>query len=294
MKMNIGLIGLDTSHCEIFTRLLNDSKDPYHVKGGEITHAIPTFSADLPISSTRFPAYFETVTTKYGVCPIEDVDAFMTAVDAVIIGTVDGRNHLEWFKKVVHYGKPIFIDKPIVMSSLEMAELMKLSADYSTPVMSSSSLRFSESVLNIVDNKKLKSGYFYGPVPMQGEMPGYFWYGIHLVEMIVTIFGTNIDQIELDSHEDHEYVYMSYSDGKKVILRGDYTWHDRFGAVLHSSENELTLKLWEEEKPYYAGLMEHIITFFESRITPVPLTETAEIINIIERINEVRKSGFRV
>ncbi|MEI4768813.1 3-ketoacyl-ACP reductase [Psychrobacillus sp. FJAT-51614] len=45
--MNIGLIGLDTSHSEIFTRLLNDSSDPYHVEGARITHTIPTYSEDL-------------------------------------------------------------------------------------------------------------------------------------------------------------------------------------------------------------------------------------------------------
>ena len=87
--MNIGLIGLDTSHSEIFTRLLNDSSDPHHVKGARITHVIPTFSKDLPISTDRFPQYFELVTTKYGVVPVDDADEFMNLVDAVIIGTVE-------------------------------------------------------------------------------------------------------------------------------------------------------------------------------------------------------------
>ncbi|MBE1554707.1 Gfo/Idh/MocA family oxidoreductase [Sporosarcina limicola] len=287
--MNIGLIGLDTSHSEIFTRLINDNEDPFHVKGGKITHVIPTFSKDMAISSERFPTYFEIVKTKYGVQPIEDVEELMKLVDAVIIGTVDGRNHLEWFKKVVRYGKPIFIDKPIVMSSVEMEELMRLSIQYGTPIMSSSSLRFSESVMNITDKEQLRSGYFYGPVPMQEKMPGYLWYGIHLIEMIVTIFGTDIKQIKLKSNEDYEYINMIFNNKAEVIVRGENVWHDRFGAVLHSSENVHTLKLWQERKPYYAGLIEHVMAFFKSRITPVPLVETAEIIKIVERINSLKK-----
>ena len=289
--MKIGLIGLDTSHSEIFTRLLNDEMDPYHVKGGTITHTIPAYSKDLPISSERFPAYFETVTTKYGVHPIEDVEEFMNIVDAVIIGTVDGRNHLEWFKDVVRYGKPVFIDKPIVLSSVEIDELMKLATQYNTPVMSSSSLRFSESVINITGKEDLRGGYFYGPVPMQEKMPGYFWYGIHLIEMIVTIFGTAIEKIELKAEGNHDHLYMIFKNGAEVIVRGEHSWHDRFGAVLHSPEYVQTLTLWKEEKPYYARLLEHVVAFFESGISAVSLNETAEIIKIIERINLLKKIG---
>lgn len=125
--MKIGLIGLDTSHSEIFTRLLNDLDDTNHVKGAKITHAIPTFSEDLPISSNRFPDYYQIVIKKYGVEEVETVEEIMNEVDAIIIGTVDGRNHLDWFKQVVTYRKPVFIDKPVVMSSEEMAEVMSLS-----------------------------------------------------------------------------------------------------------------------------------------------------------------------
>ena len=284
--MKIGLTGLDTSHSEIFTKLLNDPLDPYHVKGAIITHAIPTFSEDLPISKERFPDYLRIVTTKHGVIPIEDVETFMSQIDAVIIGTVDGRNHLEWFKKVVAYRKPIFIDKPIVMSSVEMEELMRLSADYGTPVMSSSSLRFSESVMKAAKEPSIQSGYFFGPTPLQEKMPGYFWYGIHLLEMVVTIFGTKIDQVKREIYSVCEHTFITFANGKHAIIRGENEWHNRFGAVLHSTQDVQILKLWEDEKPYYAGLIEHVVSFFETGITPVPLEETAAIIRLIEKIND--------
>lgn len=286
--MKIGLIGLDTSHSEIFTRLLNDHNDPYHVRGARITHAIPTFSYDLAISRDRFPTYFEVVKNKYGVILIEDVEEFMTSVDAVIIGTVDGRNHLEWFKKVVGYRKPVFIDKPIVMSSVEMEELRKLTVEHNTPVMSSSSLRFSESVVGAKEDPTIHSGYFYGPTPLQEQMPGYFWYGIHLLEMVVTIFGTAIEQLKLEVLPDCEQVHLTYTNGKHVIIRGESSWHNRFGAVLHAPEKVHTLNLWEEKKPYYAGLVEHIVEFFETREPSVTLEETAQIIQLIEKINRLK------
>lgn len=285
--MNIGLIGLDTSHCEIFTRLLNDSSAPYYVKGGQITHAIPTYSEDLPISRERFPNYYEIVTKKYGVIPVEDVEELMAAVDAVIIGTVDGRNHLEWFKKIVSYSKPIFIDKPVVMSNVEMQKLINLSKMHNTPVMSSSSLRFSESVAAVANNKNIQSGYFFGPTPRQEQMPGYFWYGIHLLEMVVTIFGTEVEKMNIVKFKDCEQIHLTFTNEKHAILRGENDWHNRFGAILHSKESVHSLRLWEEEKPYYAGLIEQVVHFFEAGVSPVAIEETERIIGLIERINRL-------
>ncbi|MEK3973939.1 Gfo/Idh/MocA family oxidoreductase [Psychrobacillus sp. FSL K6-1267] len=284
--MKIGLIGLDTSHSEIFTRLLNDLDDTYHVKGAKITHAIPTFSEDLPISSNRFPDYYQIVIKKYGVAEVETVEEIMNEVDAIIIGTVDGRNHLDWFKQVVTYRKPVFIDKPVVMSSEEMAEVMGLSKKNGTPVMSSSALRFSESVMAVNRKGNWSSGYFYGPTPMQEQMPGYFWYGIHLVEMAVTLFGTGVDKVQVEYKSDCHQVHLTYKDGRHLLIRGESEWHGRFGAVLHSADDVQMLKLWEEEKPFYAGLVEYIVEFFETGKGAVSLEETAEIVRIIEEINK--------
>lgn len=283
--MKIGLIGLDTSHSEIFTKLLNDPKTPHHVTGAQITHAIPAYSEDLPISRERFPDYYEIVTNKYGVIPVEDVEELMAAVDAVIIGTVDGRNHLDWFKKIVSYSKPVFIDKPVVMSSMEMKELIKLSREYNTPVMSTSSLRFSESVAAVAKNTDIQSGYFFGPIPRQEQMPGYFWYGIHLLEMVVTIFGPEVEKVKIVTYPDCEQIHMTFAGGKHAIIRGDNDWHNRFGAILHSKENLHSLRLWEENKPYYAGLIEQVVHFFETRVSPVAIEETERIVGLIEKIN---------
>lgn len=283
--MRIGLIGLDTSHSEIFTRLLNDTSDPNHVEGGRITHALPIFSKDLSISRDRFQHYKNIVENKYSVKIVEDIDVFMRSVDAVLLATVDGRNHLSWLKNIVQYKKPVFIDKPIVMSSDEMKTVMELSENHQTPIMSSSSLRYAQSIKNI-DSSGFISSYIYGPLPQQTAMPGYFWYGIHLIEMIVTLFGTEIQMIKKEKFDEkYEWLTLSFSDSRQVILRGDYDWHNRFGGVIHYKDRAETFELWQDERPYYANLLVEIVEFFNTGLSPVPLEETAEIIKLIEQIN---------
>ncbi|MBS4190180.1 Gfo/Idh/MocA family oxidoreductase [Bacillus sp. FJAT-49705] len=289
--MRIGLIGLDTSHSEIFTRLLNDPKDLHYVAGATITHALPVFSEDLPISKDRFQHYKEIVENKYKVKIVEDVEMFMHNVDAVLLATVDGRNHLSWLKNIIHHQKPIFIDKPIVMSSAEMENVMDLSAKHRTPIMSSSSLRYAESIKNI-NARDFVSGYIYGPLPQQDAMPGYFWYGIHLIEMIVALFGTDISTIQKEKYAGkYEMLKLSFSDGRQVMVRGDYEWHDRFGGVIHYHNRVETFQLWKDERPYYANLLVEIVNFFETCLSPVSLEETAAIIKLIEQINGLDEFG---
>lgn len=283
--MKIGLIGLDTSHSEIFTRLLNDTNDPHSVKGGTITHALPVFSKDLPISRDRFQHYKNIVENKYKVKIVEDIDMFMKNVDAVLLATVDGRNHLHWLKTIIQYKKPIFIDKPIVMSSDEMRALIDLSENHQTPIMSSSSLRYAQSIKKI-DASDFVNAYVFGPLPQQAAMPGYFWYGIHLIEMIVTLFGTDILTIKREKFgEKYELLTLSFSDSRQVILRGDYNWHNQFGGVIHYKDRTETFELWQDERPYYANLLAEVVEFFKTGSSPVPLEETAKIIKLIEEIN---------
>ncbi|WP_438318685.1 Gfo/Idh/MocA family protein [Sporosarcina sp. FA9] len=288
--MKIGLIGLDTSHSEIFTRLLNDTTDPNHIRGAKITHALPIFSEDLAMSRDRFPKYLSIVKDKYGVEIVNDVDFLFSQIDAVILGTVDGRNHLEWIEKIITYGKPIFVDKPIVMNSEEMEKVIKLSLKYGTPLMSSSSLRYADSVKRIRNDgmKDVVGGYIYGPLPIEKAMPGYFWYGIHMIEMVISLMGTDVKVIGREQSKNEiefEKLTLLFNNKNEVIIRGDYDWHNRFGGVLHFENDVKTFQLWKEERPYYANLLEEMIVFFKTGISPVTLKETAEIIKLLEEIN---------
>lgn len=42
---------------------------------------------------------------------------------------------------------------------------------------------------------------------------------------------------------------------------------------------------WNDERPYYANLLEEMIGFFQTGETKVPLEEAAKIIRLIEEIN---------
>lgn len=290
--MNIGIIGLDTSHCEVFARLLNDHNDPYHIKGAKVIKAIPFFSPDLPISANRAERFTERMKSQYNVKIVEDISTFCEKLDGILLTAVDGDTHLEWIKKLASYKIPIFIDKPIAYSISDLNEIKKLADLHHVPIMSSSSLRYAESFVKLLEDtdKKIQSAYVYGPLPMQEGIPGYFWYGIHLIEMVIALMGTDIKDIQVERYESYELCHLQFSNGRHVVIRGEYESHNYFGMVGHVQGNTYKAELWTDKKPYYAGLMEKIIPFFRTGISPIPWEETKAIVSIIEEINDKRNN----
>ncbi|UTE77437.1 Gfo/Idh/MocA family protein [Rossellomorea sp. KS-H15a] len=288
--INIGMIGLDTSHCIEFAKLLNTPNHPYNVKGGRIVAGYPFYSADVEISKKRVNDFTETLRNDFNVMITESIEEVASRSDAFLMTAVDGRKHMELFKELLPYKKPVFIDKPLVLSVKEAKALFKMAHEYGVPVMSSSSLRFAESYQRIVKEHKesFTSIYVHGPLPMQEPMPGYFWYGIHMIEMVIAALGTGVKDVTVKSNRESEVVIAHWEDGRYALIRGEFNWHTRFGATLHTPNSFYYIDISKDTKPFYASLLEEILLFFQTRNSSVRQEETLEVIRVIEMINHKR------
>ncbi len=283
--MRIGLIGNDTSHVEIFSSLLHDIESPYYVEDVKFAGFIECYSEDLTISRNRAEMYKQ-VLHSFQIPEFKSIEELNDRVDAWWIMTVDGRNHLDWFEKLVSFQKPIFIDKPMTMGLENFERIVQQSEKYETPIFSSSSLRFSESLKEIKD-KDFNFVYAYGPLPMQEKMPGYYWYGIHSLEWLDAIFNSDLKHIERKCFEQYELVEFLFEDGRRAIFRGEYDWTDQFGGVVHfhGSPPQL-LEFSKMKKSYYASLLEEVIQFYKSKRPPISIHQTRRIFTWIEKLGE--------
>jgi hypothetical protein len=292
-SLKIGMIGLDTSHCLEFTKLLNDPEHPFHVEGGRIVAAYPFYSEDLEISRSRVQGYTETLKKDFHVKITDSIKETAKVSDAILLTAVDGRKHLELFKELLPYKLPVFIDKPIALSSEEAEELYLLAAEHDIPVMSSSSLRYAESFSKVLGKHAddITGIYVHGPLPMQEQMPGYFWYGIHMVEMVIAAMCTGVENVLVTSNSEHETVLVEWTDGRHAVLRGEYEWHSRFGATLHTNSGFYNADIASDQKPFYSSLLEQILVFFKTRNSQVPKEQTLEVIRLVEMINKARSEA---
>lgn len=110
--LRLGIIGTDTGHAPDFTKLLNDPTDPKHVAGAHVVIAYKGGSPDIDESRDRVEKYAADLRDKYQVKFVDHITDMCSAVDGILLESVDGRPHLAQFKEAVKCGKPVFIDKP--------------------------------------------------------------------------------------------------------------------------------------------------------------------------------------
>ncbi len=138
-QIEIGIIGLDTSHSTAFTKLLNSDDKESKYDNFRIVAAYPYGSKTIKSSYERIPKYTEEV-KKYGVEIVSSITELLNKVDYVLLETNDGNVHLEQANEVLKAGKILFIDKPIGASLSQTIAIFELSKKYNVPVFTSSVL----------------------------------------------------------------------------------------------------------------------------------------------------------
>lgn len=124
-SLQVGLVGLDTSHVVAFTTMLNDPTHEYYLPGVKVISAYPGGSDLFSLSRNRVRGFTEDLTGKYGVTLYDSIESLVKDVDAIFLESVDGRQHLEQFRQMV-IGKPVFIDKPFTTSTADARAIIRL------------------------------------------------------------------------------------------------------------------------------------------------------------------------
>lgn len=289
MVFKIGLIGLDTSHVEIFSKLLEQNENNVY-DDAKVVIGYPCPSVDITLSKSRVEEYTTLLKEKYNVTIVHSIKEVAEHADAIFITALDGRKHFSIFKELLSYEKPVFIDKPMTITEKEAQKIFYLSEKYHTPVMSASSLRFSQSLVATLHKEKQKPTgvYINGPMPFIDHIPYYSWYGIHLIEMLFTILGPNYSTLSIQGNEEYDVITAEWDDGRFGVIRGTRVWHDKFEMILHYPNKTIHLPIYKDEKPYYASLLEEVIPFCKTRQSPIPTEDTLAIMKFIEEANTKR------
>jgi len=293
--IKIGLIGLDTSHATAFTALLNDPTNPNHREGGKVVAGWPGGSPDFANSANRVEGFTNELREKYQVEMMDSPEAVAKAVDLIFITAVDGRVHPELLSKVAPFGKPVFIDKPFALTADGAKEMIDRAAKEGIPLMSCSSLRYSEFLLEAMKEGRegILAADFYGPMNEVETQPGLFWYGCHAVEMMVTVMGTGCREVSCHKSESNDVLTAIYEDGRMATLHGLRGSHSKFGAVLHRASGPVTIDA-SGGRPFYLGTIDAIMDNLPNGQSPIPAEEMLEVVAIIEAGNASREANGKV
>src|SRR5579862_9269213 len=203
--IRVGIIGLDTSHVEAFTHLLNDANAAGHVPGAKVVAAFKGGSPDVEASATRVDKFTKTLQEKWGVELVDSIEALCSKVDAVLLESVDGRPHLAQARPVFAAKKRVFIDKPLAGSYRDGVEIARLAKESGTPFFSASAVRFYDSITKTKEDPaigRVQGCDAFSPASLEPHHPDLFWYGIHGVEALYTVMGPGCQSVRRIVGED--------------------------------------------------------------------------------------------
>src|ERR1051326_664379 len=235
--LRAGMIGLDTSHVPAFAKLFNNPKAAGDLAALRVVAGYPG-GTDIPASRDRVKGFTEQL-RGMGIEIVESIPKLLEKVDVVLLESVDGRIHLQEATPVIKAGKPLFIDKPVAGSLADAIVIYDLARKHNVPCFSSSSVRFSPGIQELLKNEKLGAiagAVTWGSCTYQEGTPDMFFYGIHGIEPLYAIMGTGCETVTRIRTEDTDLVSGVWKDGRVGTYRGIRRNKADFGAVAFGSK----------------------------------------------------------
>ena len=285
--LRVGIVGCDTSHVIVFTKLINAPQATGALAKVEVTAAYPGGSPDLPDSADRLEGYVKQLRAA-GIKIVDSLDALSAETDAILLESVDGRPHLEQFRAVAK-GKPVFVDKPTAASLADIISIFRIAKETHTPVFSSSALRFSDQVQAAATDKsigQLLGCETAGPLNFQKFHPDLFYYGIHGVEPLFTIMGIGCESVSRTDSDLSTLVVGKWKDGRLGTYRGLRNGHG-YAFSIFGDKGVVQRTGFSGYDPAVAAICE----FFISGKPPVSPEETIEIYAFMEAADESKHTG---
>ena len=291
-QLNIGMVGLDTSHCLAFTRILNDRGNEYHIPGAEVVAAYPGGSEAFSHSRNRVQGFTQQLQEEYGVQVYDDISDLARHVDAILLESVDGRQHLAQFEQLA-IGRPVYIDKPFATTTADAYAMADIAAQTGTPIMSCSSLRYAAGLTDLDEGTTVLAAEAFGPAALLPDYPGLFWYGIHGAEILFSTMGPGCASARCIAYPDLDVVIGEWEDGRMGVLRGTRIEDRQFGCVLHTADGT-RCGIAGSQPPYYYLLLRQVMAFFQTGVSPIDVHETLDIIAFLEAAEQSRAEAGAV
>jgi predicted dehydrogenase len=204
--MKIGLIGAQNSHSRHFCEAINKNK--------KFDDAIISY-----IYGEDDPAECKRLCEDYGITECLSEEEVIEKSDAVVITYRKGSIHYKPAINALKAGKPLFNDKPFAADLREAEEIVSLAKQQGVPLTGGSNLK------SLSGLEEIKKEIIPGSVTVisfaadpASEYDGYWFYGIHAVEVCLEICG--FDFISVESFKSNNVVVtnVAYSDKTCVLV----------------------------------------------------------------------------
>ncbi|MCA1760525.1 MAG: Gfo/Idh/MocA family oxidoreductase, partial [Bacteroidales bacterium] len=208
-NIRIGIIGAENSHTIGFGKMFNtDKKFP----GMEVLYVWGETDE------------FAKNAMEKGNIPnqVKDPNEMLGKIDALIVDHRHAKYHLEPAIPFIKAKIPTFIDKPFCYRAAEGQKFLQLAQKMGTPVTSFSSIAHSDATFDLKEQVKNMEGISQvirtGPGDFDSQYGGIFFYGVHIVQPLMYVFGEDIERVKVSRNGSYGNASLKFSSGLFATL----------------------------------------------------------------------------
>jgi predicted dehydrogenase len=251
--------------------------DEVCINGARVTHVWTDDPAEAPLIAAADRI-------EYVVGQPDDV---LGEVDAVIIATDDGSDHVRRARAFVKAGLPVFVDKPLADNLEDLAWFLAARCRGSR-IFSSSALRYAPEVLNL--RSRLDE---LGGLRWISSFTAKTWerYGIHALEAAYAITGSGYRWVQTAELDGGDVVTTGHRSGTAVTLPAIHDAYGSFGVIQACGTRGFENLHFGSTYHAFRAQLVAFIDALKSGRDPHPFRETVEQMLVIIAGRESRAAG---
>lgn len=285
----VGLLGTENSHAMAFAKTLNLPDE----NTGERLY--PDFQVVACYAFEKEPSEAIRQACGSGIVIVENPTQMVSLVDCAMITSRDGKYHKDLAMPFLQAGMPCFIDKPFTVSVEDTRALLDVIEQNNLLVTGGSGCKFVPQLEEMAaeikagDIGEVASAVFSFPGDRTSEYSGIFFYGQHLVEMVIKVFGDGIRSVCCFENNGHITALARY-DALDVVM--NFAPSNKYLAVAYGKKGNIVKEL--DISGIYPAEVENFVKMVREGKTPVPLSDIVLPVYVLNAMEQSLKSGREV
>lgn len=210
-------------------------------------------------------------------------------VDAVIVATDRGSEHVDRCRPFVEAGVPLFVDKPLVTDADDLATFRGW-VDGGAAILSSSSMRYSKEFLPYrLSTRDLGDLRFVSITsPKSWEA-----YGIHALEAIYPILGPGFVSARNTGTPERNIVHLKHRLGVDAVVCLSADMYGAFGVLQLCGTAGFAHAVGRDSFFQFKAQLQDFVDYLRTGERPYPFAETAELMRLLIAGLRSRDEGGR-
>ncbi len=213
---------------------------------------------------------------------VERPEDVIGQVDAVIIATDDGDDHVRRARPFVEAGLPILVDKPMATNAEDLRTFVQWRRE-GARILSSSGLRYAVELSGLKD--------FAWDWMTAVTCNTWKRYGIHILEPVYTLTGPGFVSARSHTEGVNQFVQLHHGSGQNVTLTVLRDAKGAFGAFQACGEKGTKTLQFQDTYAAFRGQLVAFVEYVTTGRDPYPFSETIELMTIVLAAMESSERG---